>query len=160
MGTLFEHPVVVLALALLLLPVAGFAMASVSGWRALARAYPERPDPSPRELRYQSVRTGRGVRLQGIVHLRCGLDALRFSIVFPLSLFSPPFSVPWREIRATALSRLLFEEIELRFDGCPEVPLYVHRALARQLGGASRGRFTPPPVIVGGAGATGSERRK
>jgi hypothetical protein len=73
-------------------------LASVSGWSALAEAFPAGPRPPGTVLRGQVLGLGR-VRENNVTNL---IETPEGLYLFPMALFSfrrPPALVPWRRIR-------------------------------------------------------------
>jgi hypothetical protein len=90
-----------------------------SGWFRLASRYPNRPEPTIRQIGSQSGMMGIGVGMRGILVLTACRSGLRVSIWRVFGPFCPPFFVPWGEIVVRSKNILFQPYARLGF-GQPE----------------------------------------
>ena len=69
-----------------------------SGWFALAKRYPDRPEAAILTMPYQQGYMGPSVRLNGVLRFSTCPSGLRIGILRLLGPFSRDFFVPWGEI--------------------------------------------------------------
>jgi hypothetical protein len=115
-------------------------VATLSGWRILAEAYPLLSDPTGEKLRFQSATLRWSSNYTGIVHMSVNHQGLVLSV---FAFFRPghaPMFIPWGDILAEAHAGLI-PSVTLRFARRPKVPLIISKALAEKLAGMSGGRF-------------------
>jgi hypothetical protein len=119
----------------------------MSGWPALARAFPDEGDDEPIvTLTGESGVMGRAVSLQGILALGACRSGLRVSINRLFGPFSRPFLAPWYQIAAEPTAGMLAPRVKLRF-GQPEVAtLTIDAGTWDVLKGAVEGRN--PEVVA------------
>ena len=92
----------------------------LSGWRRLAETYPASRKPADRKFRWLSGRVG-WMNYGNCLNVSTSSEGLRVSILFLFQLWSPPFLIPWSEIRNCSVSRFLWWET-VAFDvGFPRV---------------------------------------
>jgi hypothetical protein len=90
----------------------------MSGWYALARHFPDRPEePGTLELRNQSGTLGLGVGLSRILHLSACPSGLRVAINRLFGPFSRPFLVPWKDLAVERGTLFWSPRAVLRFAG-------------------------------------------
>jgi hypothetical protein len=114
----------------------------ISGWPALAKQFPDRPEAASLKANGQSGAMGVfPVSMNGILNLSVCPSGLRIGISRVFGPFSPPFFVPWREIRVERASRFYGERAVLYFGGGR---LTIAAFLADRLARASRGNWPEP----------------
>jgi len=112
----------------------------VSGWRALAEAYPALSDPTGPRLRFQSATLRWSSNYTGLVHVHGDSQGLYLSVFILFRVGHPPMFIPWGEIRTESRSGL-FPSLTLRFMRKPGVPFTISKALGERLAVMSGGRF-------------------
>lgn len=90
-------------------------LGALSGWRAIERRYPDRPEPALEQLRGQSGRMGVGVNFNRCLRLDICTSGLRVAVPRILGPFSRPFLVPWSEIAANREKVLFGMLVRLTF---------------------------------------------
>ena len=115
-------------------------VARMSGWKALAEAYPLQSDPTGKKLRFQSATLRWSTNYTGLIHMSCDSQGLYLSIFILFKIGHPPMFIPWGEIRTESHGGLI-PSLTLRFSRKPGVPFTISRALGEKLAGMSGGRF-------------------
>ncbi len=70
----------------------------ISGWFALVKRYPDRPEAAILTMPYQQGLMGPSVRLNGVLRFSTCPSGLRIGILWLFGPFSRDFFVPWEEI--------------------------------------------------------------
>lgn len=132
-SSLSDHPVLLLIpvgmlvfLVLMWLLVAA-VLALASGWRRLAKAYPDRAEEPILHLKGQSGLMGPGINLGGVLRLSVCPSGLRLGISPLLGPFSKDFLVPWGDISVSRRKALFWRIARLQF-GAPRVGVLTLRA--------------------------------
>jgi len=86
----------------------------LSGWNALVRAFPDRPDQPVDSLKFRSARMG-AVNYSTCLWLDICPTGLRVSVLRLLGPFQKPFLVPWNQIRVEPGFDLLIKAVRLSF---------------------------------------------
>jgi hypothetical protein len=118
-------------------------LSRISGWAALANAYPAKPTMgASSRWAWQSVRMNGTVRYNGAVTVIADTRMAHFSVFTLLRLGHQPLSVPWEDIRAEQRDMLLARQVALTFARAPEVTMLIRPSLMQRLADASAGRLT------------------
>lgn len=91
----------------------------LTGWYALMRQYPDRPEDPLLKLRWQSGSMGLSIRLNGILTLSACPSGLRVGMLRLFGIFCRDFFVPWGEISVTRRARFFRQVAELQFGSPP-----------------------------------------
>jgi hypothetical protein len=110
----------------------------VSGWFALAKRYPDRPEVAILTMPYQQGYMGPSVRMNGVLRFSTCPSGLRIGIMRLLGPFSRDFFVPWEEM--TIIRRdawLAGSMVDLKFGstGRLTIPAYIADKLAASVPG-------------------------
>ena len=123
--------------ALVMVGLAGIAWLSSMGWRKAATVYPCRLPCSGTRWFFRSGVIA-NTKVGGMLVIGADVQGAYFSVVFPLSLFSPDLMVPWAEI--SGIERIGFlVRLELTFSRIPELRNEIPGPLADKLEAASGG---------------------
>jgi len=109
----------------------------VSGWFALAKRYPDRPEAAILKIAYLSGSMG-GVRLNGALKLSPCPSGLRVGMMRLLGPFSRDFLVPWEDIAVVRRDAWLAgSQAEFRFGsaGRLTIPAFIADKLAASVPG-------------------------
>jgi hypothetical protein len=113
----------------------------LSGWKSLARVYPENALPAGGEtFRFQTCRMRYGARYGSCVTFGADTRGLHLSVLFLFRFGHPPLFIPWSEVSASGGPG---PGVTLKFLRVPDVPLTVGRQLAEDIAAASGGNFRP-----------------
>lgn len=126
-------------------------VAQLSGWRALAAAYPPVGIPGAglgERFRMRSIQLRYGINYNSYVTLTAGPACLRLTIPRLIGWGHPPIEVPWTEITAERGRILFLPSVTLRCARVPAVPVSTSRRLAERLARASGGQLRLPDVAV------------
>jgi hypothetical protein len=94
-----EHPGIFLAIFFGIMIVTSYGTAALSGWRALARAYPsEGPLVNARVWRGVSVGMRNATRYNRGVNIAANHQGIELRVFFLLRLGHPPLFIPWSDI--------------------------------------------------------------
>jgi hypothetical protein len=132
-----EYPYIILPLFWLVMCT---LIARVSGWRALADAYPLQSDPTGPKLRFQSASLRWSSNYTGIVHMGVNAQGLYLSVFFVFRSGHAPMFIPWSDIRTESRAGL-FPSLTLRFARKPGIPFVIGKALGERLAAMSGGQF-------------------
>lgn len=119
-------------------------IAHLTGWAALASAYPlARPFNGDRWW-FQSASMRYGTNYGLCLIAGANRDGLYLSILLPFRPGHPPMFVPWTDISATIEQSRMFPYkqlglafVELRFRRVPDVPVRIMQGLGRRLANAA-----------------------
>ncbi len=127
-----------------------FLMSRLSGWAALAAAYPATDVLSPGvRYRWQSAFMNANTKYNASITVAADTQGVHFS-TFPLfSIGHAPFSVPWTDVRAETRQLMFATRVKLTFARAPQVTMLIPPRLAERLEAASMGRFRAPRSGVG-----------
>jgi len=118
------------------------AIARMSGWAALAAAYPAGQVMTPNmRWSWQSAVMNLNTSYNAGLTLVADLQAVHVSVFLLMRPGHKPFSVPWEDIRATPRHLLLMERVALTFAKAPNVTMLISPKLAERLAQASMGRL-------------------
>jgi hypothetical protein len=98
----------------------------LSGWNALARAFPDTPDRPVDTLRFRSARMG-VVNYSSCLRLDICPTGLRVSVLRLLGPFQRSFFVPWNQISVEPGFDLLIRAVRLTFGPRGEGSLTISR---------------------------------
>lgn len=111
----------------------------ISGWFALTKLYPDRPEAAILTMPYhQSGFMGPSVRLNGVLQFSTRPSGMRIGIMRPFGPFSRDFFVPWSEMSiAHRDAWLAGSMVEFRFGstGRLTIPAYIADKLAASVPG-------------------------
>jgi len=113
----------------------------MSGWYALAKAYPNRDEEALLKLRFQSGSMGAGVSMRGILKLDVCHTGLRVGIWRVFGIFDRDFFVPWTEITVERKSLFLLPVADLQFGNPKLGHLALRTYVADRLARAADGRW-------------------
>lgn len=105
----------------------------VSGWFALARRYPDRPEAAILTMPYQQGYMGPSAHMNGVLRYSTCPSGLRIGIMRIFGPFSRDFFVPWSEMSiARRDAWLAGSMVEFRFGstGRLTIPAYIADKLA------------------------------
>lgn len=128
-------PAIILALSLV--GTACFVMllvsllSRISGWRALARAYPDPGSVEGVSSWFGSIALRWGMGYNGCVRVTANADGLRLAVWPIFSLGHPPMFLPWAEMHAEQKRMFFARWVLVRMDREPEIPVYLPEALVR-----------------------------
>ena len=123
------------------------ALASIGGWRELARAYPPLGvlgSSLGESFRFRSAQLRNGIGYNNCITLGASPMALRISMPWVFSIGHAPIEVPWSEIRTEAGRSWGFPMVTLHVARLPGIPLRLRRGLAADLARASGGQLALP----------------
>ena len=139
MSESFEHnlpfyfPIFLVLMWLFVTTMLGF----VSGWYALMRRYPDRPESALRRFTNQSGSMN-SVGMRSILSLSVCPSGLRVGIMRIFGIFSRDFFVPWDEVAVSRKDRLFWKAAKLSFgkqgSGNLTIPSEVADHMARVAG--------------------------
>ena len=104
----------------------------LSGWRALAAAYPLSVPFRGTARRFQRIQL-RWAGYNGCVVVGTNADGLYLDIFFPFRFGHPPIFVPWADVSGQFVRGLFANRLELRFAAVPSVTLRLPERLARRI---------------------------
>jgi hypothetical protein len=110
----------------------------VSGWFALAKRYPDRPEAAILTMLYQQGLMGPSVRLNGVLRFSTCPSGLRIGIMRLLGPFNRDFFVPWTEVSIKRRDAWLAGSmVDFRFGstGRLTIPAYIADKLAASVPG-------------------------
>lgn len=113
----------------------------VSGWRQMAAAYPDRPEPPLQRFAWQSAQMGARVSLNRVLRVDVCASGLRFGMMRLFGPFSRDFFVPWGEIAVTPRRMFLVNAVELRFGGRAFPTLTITAKLADRIATVAPGQL-------------------
>jgi hypothetical protein len=129
----------------------GWPLASIGGWRQLAKAYPCDGPIEGTRWRFQSAAL-RWVNYSAGLEVTVNSEGLRMAICFPftwtpLNPTHAPFFLPWSEINVSRKPVLggLFEEVRMVTQREPTVPVTIEAKLAQRIKDAI-GPAWPEPI--------------
>ncbi|MBI4676303.1 MAG: hypothetical protein HY748_01845 [Elusimicrobia bacterium] len=131
-------------------------IARLSGWAALARAYPDMAPPmSDRRWRFRSGLMRFGSRYGNCLTLQVDHAGLRLSVLALLKPGHQPICVPWHEVSVRRVQRFFSELVELRFRSEPDIPLLIDAELAEELAEAAGASWPRESGSDGGGRVSG-----
>lgn len=104
-------------------------LASMSGWRALAQAYPLRVQLPAARKSFVGARVG-GVSYQGSLHVAADDAGLYVASVALFRAGHPPLFIPWRDITTSSSKSVYGPMLRLRTRAVPESALELPLDLA------------------------------
>lgn len=123
----------------------------ISGWRAVAEAYPAQDEFNGETRSMQSAGfEGAGflpANYSGVLSVGANREGVRFATVIALRIGHAPFFIPYEELQAEEGSLFFIPYVRLRAAKTPDVAIRIRRRLARwieeQSGGAWRYQRLP-----------------
>jgi hypothetical protein len=134
-------PVLFVAIWLLVTSLLGLA----SGWYALARAFPDRPETAQLRLTGETGYMGAGVHMGGVLSLSVCPSGLRVGISKLLGPFCGDFLVPWGELSAHPKKAMFVSLVALEFAAPPVGRLDIRPDTAQRLARAAGDRWPGKP---------------
>lgn len=134
------YPLLALVGLAFLTVAVGHLVATMGGWRDLARAYPSPTSVPGCEISYQSAQF-KGANYASVLQLTANPVGLRFELMRPFHLGSSPFFVPWGEITGIVEKKILGRFVVLKFVRVPSVPVVIREKLAKRLCTESKGNW-------------------
>ena len=117
------YPLLVLVGLVFFAVAVGHLVATMGGWRDLARAYPSPTAVPGRVISYQSAQF-KGANYASVLQLTANPLGLRFELMPPFHFGSSPIFVPWAEMTGIVEKKILgrfvvltFVRVPSRFDG-------------------------------------------
>jgi len=120
----FIFPAYFVALWLFVTTLLGF----LSGWFALAKAFPDREEVPALSLSYQSGSMGLGVHMRGILSLAVCSSGLRVGIMRLFGPFSRSFFVPWSSLSVIRKRMFFMPAARLKFGGIGSLTISTNTA--------------------------------
>lgn len=120
-------------------------LASIGGWRVLARHYPTGSGFHGRSFTFRSAQVG-SVSYGACLTLGVNAEGLRMSILPMFRVAHPPLFVPWGDVTVRAGRTWFFPWIELSFAKCAGQRMRISRRLAEALARESSGRLRLPSL--------------
>ncbi len=103
--------------ALLLLLLFISAVLSIrSGWRRIAKRFPEKEIPVDRKFRFVRMSLGTGlfpVGYGGAVRVRLGPHGVGLSVIFLLRFLHPPMVIPWSDVASCVRDTFRHDEVTI-----------------------------------------------
>jgi hypothetical protein len=111
-----------------------WAFSRLSGWTALAQAYPVLSVNTGQRWYYQSAAMKPGFYYGASLIVCANQLGIFFSDLFslPFSFAQPPFFVPWDDIFGKETKKGLHTFVELRFKKTPSIPVTINPRLANK----------------------------
>ncbi|MCB8943616.1 MAG: hypothetical protein H6658_07665 [Ardenticatenaceae bacterium] len=114
---------------------------SLGGWAKIAEKYPARQPWSATCWHMQSAQLRGFANYSGILKICADAEGIHVATIIFFSMGHAPFSVPWVEINGRQRRRFLINDVELRFQRIPHIPMSISPALANRLVAASGGAW-------------------
>lgn len=112
----------------------------LSGWRKLAKLYPQSDIMEGQLFRITQGAVGR-LRNKNVMRLRAGYSHLHFSMLRLFSIGHAPFSVPWSDVTGTQGKYFLFHRVaRLTMVKAPSIRITVPADVGERVIAASRGQ--------------------
>jgi len=105
----------------------------LSGWYALMRKFPDRPEPALLKLTWQSGSMGLGVSLRSLLTLSACRTGLRVQMLRAFGPFCRPFFVPWEQISIVRTKSFFMPVARLSFGKPSAGRLTIARHVADKL---------------------------
>ena len=100
-------------------------LSSMSGWTTLAERFHSPGRFLGQYYRFRSAKL-QAVNFSSSLELGVNHEGLYLRPMILFRLFHKPLLIPWREIRAQSVKRLLFNGYRLTFNSCPGITLEVY----------------------------------
>lgn len=89
----------------------------ITGWRTLAEKYLAKEKPKSKLIQGVSVSWGSSA-LAGNIYTFASIEkGLYLSVLFPFRFGHPPVLVPWRDVKARRVQKLLSKKVEFSIGG-------------------------------------------
>lgn len=142
------HPFIIVILLLVPMWFASVALLGiVSGWRALVRKYPNRPEKALLQLDGQSGAMGVGIQLKRILSFSVCPSGLRVGVQRLPGVFLQGFFVPWNEIKLGKRRTLSSFLITFAFGNPTVGSIHISQQLFNDLVCGSLGQWPDLPEL-------------
>jgi hypothetical protein len=119
-----------------------FYFARVTGWNKLAGKYASTEKPRTQLMQAVSVSWGSPMFTGNIYTLGSTERGLYLGVLFPFRFGHHPLLIPWRDIKAQRVQKLLVSKVELSFGAGLSRPVEVSEKVAKNLKVRSGGQFS------------------
>lgn len=115
----------------------------LSGWRALAQAYPARRPFNGEQQRFASAVMRYNSRYSAVLTIGADFEGVYLAVFALFRAGHPPLFIPWSAIEVTRVQHWGVRGVRFDFRAAPGVPLVTRAALAKKLL-----RHAPPDVAL------------
>jgi hypothetical protein len=109
-----------------------WVISRLSGWTALAQAYPVLSVTGGQRWYFQSATLKHGFSFGPSLKVCANQHGISLSALFPFRFGQPPFFVPWEDIHGKETKKGLFTFVELRCKKAPSIPVTINPHLANK----------------------------
>lgn len=119
-----------------------FTFAIFTGWHKLAEQYRTYEKPGVKLLQAVHVTWGSSLMAGTIYTLGSTYKGLYLGVLFPFRIGHPPLLIPWRDISAKKVKRLVVSKIQLEFKYGLSKPFEISENVAEKLKAGSNGQLS------------------
>ena len=113
--------------------VLSILIAQLSGWARLTRHYRADTLLDGERFNFQSAGMRFWTNYSGCLTVGVNRKGLYLAVWFLFRFGHPPLVVPWRDITMTERKRFFIQQVVLRFDRCPSIPIIISERLAKKI---------------------------